>query len=134
VPEPPAQRLWILPLLLYMVAVFAVSSVGVPEVAAPLLAPAYADKLLHVLEYTVLGLLAVLAFHRGVWPGRWRRAALAAALVAIPFAAVEEAHQLLIPGRSADVTDFLADACGIALGLALARVLLHAEFRRGGGA
>ena len=133
-PEPPAQRLWILPLLLYMVAVFAVSSVGVPEVAAPLLAPAYADKLLHVLEYTVLGLLAVLAFHRGVWPGRWRRAALAAALVAIPFAAVEEAHQILVPGRSADVTDFLADVCGIALGFVLAWALWRAEFRGGGGA
>jgi VanZ family protein len=85
--------------------------------------PAGADKLVHFALYAVLGGLATrarLQTLRGpLLP------AMALLLLAVAgFAAVDEAHQQLIPGRSADVRDVLADVAGAAVAIALTAAAL----------
>lgn len=70
------------------------------------------DKVAHAIMYGVLGALAAYALH-GV-----RRPILVhgMALLGIAlFAALDEWHQRFIPGRSADLADWMADVVGAAL-------------------
>jgi VanZ family protein len=74
------------------------------------------DKLVHAFLYGVLGALAVrpaLATGRGARSLAWLVIAIAA------FAALDEVHQLLVPGRSADPFDWMADMAGALLGMLL---------------
>lgn len=60
---------------------------------------------------------------RGRGRPAWRATLAAMAAIAL-FGAVDELHQALVPGRSADVLDWVADVVGgmVALLLATARV------------
>jgi VanZ like family len=72
-------------------------------------------KAVHMAEYGLLFLLWWRAF-------RWR-APLAAALVAIGYAAIDELHQLSVHGRVGSVHDVAIDAAGVALAWLLARAV-----------
>lgn len=78
------------------------------------------DKLAHVVEYGVLGLLLGRALERKDEALSWGKMALFA-LGAVLFAVSDEAHQSYVPGREADLADLGADAIGLGLGLALTR-------------
>ena len=47
-------------------------------------------------------------------------------LIGISFAVLDEVHQNLIPGRSADILDFIADF----LGLAIIQLILWFSYRK----
>ena len=79
------------------------------------------DKFAHVAAYTVLAGLAALGLRR-----RLHRGLTAAALVAL--AGILEFAQTYVPGRSADLADFLAGVLGITLGFLL--VFLLQRIRR----
>ncbi len=72
------------------------------------------DKILHAAAYAVL---AALAFRAAGGSGG-TRAALVAVLVAAAYGALDEYHQSFVPGRTASAADWLADACGAAIGAA----------------
>jgi VanZ family protein len=82
------------------------------------------DKLQHFAAY------AALAASCGLWasPGAWklRRAAcfFAAALIASVYGATDELHQWFVPGRDANVWDWLADTAGAFGGAGIAGALL----------
>ena len=78
------------------------------------------DKVAHLGMYLVLGVLVGRAL-----PARSGRSALiAAAIVLALFAALDEWHQILVPGRTASVWDWVADVLGILLGLLISHLLL----------
>ena len=84
------------------------------------------DKLVHAAEYAVLGGLLLVGLRLlGVRP--WV-AVVAAALLASAYGASDEVHQSFVPGREADVLDWVADTVGAVLGASLA----HAVLRRRG--
>ncbi len=73
------------------------------------------DKLVHFCEYLILGYLVYRAVPAGEpWE---RRAALLTLLMCGVWAIVDEAHQALVPVRSPEVTDLLADVAGAAVGI-----------------
>jgi VanZ family protein len=74
------------------------------------------DKLAHFGAYTVLGLLLGFGWlAAGRWPGRgWLLA------FALTLGASDELRQARLPHRSAEFTDWLADAAGSATGLLVA--------------
>jgi VanZ family protein len=76
------------------------------------------DKAAHFAAYAVMGLLLAFAADRSRWP-LWIAVALGAA-----YGASDEIHQMFVPGRSASVLDWLADAAGT-----LAAVVLYARWR-----
>jgi VanZ family protein len=80
-------------------------------------APRDSDKLVHFILYGVLGLLAARAA-LSARPGMRVLIPLLCAILLL--AMVDELHQHFIPGRSMDVHDWMADALGAAVGMALA--------------
>lgn len=70
----------------------------------------FRDKGVHFLEYGFLALMMAHAVSVS-WPGA--RYGLAAAWwLTVSLGLTDELHQAYVPGRSADVYDLVADACG----------------------
>ena len=109
-----------LPAALYAAVLFALSAQPNP---LPFLPPELLlqDKLLHGLAYTVLGALLVPGF-RGAGCSA-RSAVLLAVALASVYGATDEFHQSFVPGRNADVLDWVADTLGAALGATAATTL-----------
>jgi VanZ family protein len=103
---------WI-PAALWAALIFVLSSV--PGQSLPPLPAWNFDKVVHALVYAILGGLCLLALRRGSRLSRGRAVALAA-LAATLYGISDELHQLLTPGRSADVLDVVADAVGAIVG------------------
>lgn len=106
------RRTW-LPPVIWAAIILLLTSIPVPgNVVVP-----GGDKTAHVVMYGVLGYLSARAALRSsVAPSRLILVVLVIAL----FAAIDEAHQLAIPGRSADRLDWYADIVGASLGCFLA--------------
>jgi VanZ family protein len=78
---------------------------------------AYAlDKLVHLVVYTGLAVLGCLPCERAR-----RRLAIALALIALGGSI--EIAQSFVPGRYGTVSDFIANGCGVGLGVALSGML-----------
>jgi VanZ family protein len=90
------------------------------------------DKLLHLLEYAALGALLVPGLRlAGFSPGG---ALLLAVALASLYGATDEFHQSFVPGRTADLFDWVADTLGAALGASTATAATLALRRpRGAG-
>jgi VanZ family protein len=119
-----------LPAVVYAGIIFALSAQSNPLQFLPpeLLLQ---DKLLHAIEYAALGALLVPALRLA---GRSPVAALALAVgLASLYGATDEFHQSFVPGRSADVLDWVADTLGAALGALVASAATGA-LRRARGA
>jgi VanZ family protein len=65
------------------------------------------DKVAHACTFA---LIAALLMH-----GTARQVPLAILAAVVAFGAVDEAHQFFVPGRTADLTDFIADAAAAAV-------------------
>jgi VanZ family protein len=107
------MRRWHLwwPVLAYMAAIFGASSLShVPSPPAGL-----SDKQVHFALYA--GLASVIL--RALAGGSWRRVSLGvslgAALIATTYGVLDEFHQLLVPGRSFEILDMVANALGALL-------------------
>jgi VanZ family protein len=107
-PSPASRRAWLWPLLV-AVLIFGVSSRStVPEPGIPNL-----DKVAHFSVYGLLGTLLV----RTRAGGRW--APFLAFAGASLYGVTDEVHQSFVPGRSAEVADWVADTAGAALAIVL---------------
>ena len=119
-------------LAVWIVLVFVASSVPMPE-SPPIDFPLAPDKIGHCLAYALLAALAV----RAVWrPWRPWWVVVAAALGVTAYGAVMEVWQLVLAGRSCDLSDGIANAVGAAIGTGLtvgAYVERRARTSRGKG-
>mgnify|MGYP000697259071 CR=1 FL=1 len=107
---PALKRL--LPAALWLVVIFILTSLPAPVL--PEVRFRHADKLIHFAIYLPLGFLLARAFRE-----RGARALLYAAALCLAAASCDELHQILVPGRSADILDLLADLAGGLAGAAL---------------
>lgn len=101
--------------LAYMAVIFVISSfeVSVPGVRhLP-----FRDKAIHFVEYAVLGWFCASAASRS-WPSApaWRTALFAAFLSTL-WGLSDEIHQALVPGRSPELADLVADFLGSVAGV-----------------
>jgi VanZ family protein len=105
------MRFW-LPVLAYMTAIFVASAQ--PGLRSPL-AFTWSDKLIHVVEYLLYGLLLVRALRAHLRFGHPAFAAVVALGFVVLTGAADEYFQSFIPGRQCDVFDLLADTVGGAI-------------------
>ncbi|MCA9535117.1 MAG: VanZ family protein [Myxococcales bacterium] len=97
-----------------MTLIFVLSSFHIqPQVIEEL---PFKDKLVHTIEFALLGGLCVHAARR-TWPRHATfRTALLGVFLATAFGVTDELHQSFVPGRSAELLDIGADALGASLG------------------
>ena len=104
-------RAW-LPVAIYMLAIFVVSAQPDPQVP-----DGVSDKRLHAIAYAGLAILMFRALTRQRLASMTREAIVIAFILTTGYAATDEIHQWFVPGRTADVYDFLADMIGASVGL-----------------
>jgi VanZ family protein len=97
--------------LIFVISSFEVQVPGVQHLP-------FRDKAIHFVEYAVLGWLCAYAASRS-WPSAavWRTA-LFAVFVSALWGLSDEIHQALVPGRSSELADVVADLLGSAVGAA----------------
>lgn len=102
---------WYLPAILWGLTIIILTSI--PRLAPPDLGFEMEDKLAHLVVYFIFQGLLI----RGMARGYFAKGAviLKASLFSLVFGAVDEIHQLFIPGRAGDPFDFIADSIGILL-------------------
>lgn len=104
------------PVLLYSGAIIWMSSqsITVPEPFS------LADKVYHLLAYLVYGGMLMLAMQTFQISPRARM--ICALIVGLVFAASDEVHQAFVPGRTADIVDWCADALGIIIAVVITSI------------
>jgi VanZ family protein len=102
-------RYW-LPAILYVGGIFSLSSVRGPDLPGGF---RQLDKLAHLLEYSLLGLLLGRAI-RFTMSGRSRAAAaVATVMLGALVGLADELYQRRIPGRTSDVRDWIVDVAAV---------------------
>ncbi|MCK4649117.1 VanZ family protein [bacterium] len=106
---------WV-PVILYAGLIFTVSSFPLPP---PKVEIPFIDKLIHLIEYGILGFL----FYRALRVSRLAKQVFILAIIfSVLYALSDEIHQYFVPGRKFDFWDLAADSLGIVL---VARYLKH---------
>jgi VanZ family protein len=112
------QMLWYwMPVALYAGVIFFLSAQSHPEEQLPsFLLKEVSDKVLHAVEYAVLGGLCYRAFRWGLNGQVAARALIIAIVAASLYGVTDEVHQLFVPFRESSWQDWLADTIGAAIG------------------
>lgn len=95
-----------------MVAIFYVSSLHQPP-----LPPGISDKPAHAFGYLGFGMVMARALGGGLPPRLTLRHALIGLALASLYGITDELHQHFVPGRTADIGDWISDSIGSAIGL-----------------
>jgi len=105
------------PVCAYAIVIFVLSSQSHPEDNLPAFLFNFSDKVVHGIEYAVLGMLCYRALHGGSVVS-WRQHAIPMAiLLASLYGASDEIHQSFVPFRDSSWLDWVADTIGAAIGV-----------------
>lgn len=105
------------PVCAYATLIFSMSSLSHPEESLPGFVFNLSDKVVHGIEYAVLGMLCYRAL-RGGSVVSWRQHAIPMAiLLASLYGASDEIHQSFVPFRDSSWLDWVADTIGAAVGV-----------------
>lgn len=112
-----AGRLWWYwaPVAAHAGLIFYLSSQSIPPKPALWWLDVLGDKVVHALEFGLLGLLCYRAFRFAAWPKAARSALLLAVLAATGYGVTDEIHQAFVPFRQPSPWDVLADWAGASL-------------------
>jgi len=115
--SPPPSETWLLikywaPVLLYCGIIVYLSSLSYPSRQLPSFLFDLSDKLVHGVEYGILGILLYRAFHQ---TNRTTGSICLAIIFTVAFGISDEMHQWFVPNRQADTLDLLADTAGATL-------------------
>ena len=110
-----------LPLIVYWIILFVATSIPAQSV------PSFGvgDKLNHFLAYLILALLLypTLSFQEKSKFAKCNAVLLTISIILL-YGVLDELHQMLIPGRSAEFLDWIADAVGAVCGVLIISSLL----------
>ncbi len=108
-------------LLLYWLIIFIATTLPAQDLPKT----GISDKIEHLLAYMVLAvLLNITLMFQNKYPVIKKNSWLYTLIFSLTYAALDEIHQLYIPGRKCDIVDWLADAIGVLVGLAFVRLLM----------
>jgi VanZ family protein len=115
------------PVIVYAGLIFFASSFS----AMPFDLPSFdlKDKLVHFIEFAIFGVLLWRSANRWKLSLAGVKLLIIALVIGSLYAAFDEFHQFLVPGRNCDFYDWVADAIGLAVGIAIAYIFI-ADKRR----
>ncbi len=113
-PSPSPSKRWLqlkywIPVVLYCSIIVYLSSQSYPSRHLPSFVFGLSDKLVHAVEYGLLGILLYRAFQH---TSHTVRSVSLAIICAVGFGISDEIHQWFVPHRHADIWDVLADGAG----------------------
>jgi VanZ family protein len=103
------------PVAIYALAIFIESSIS----QVPAFPSGFTDKDGHGLMYAGLAILIIRALSGAQWSGVGLGVGASAIALAALYGASDEFHQWFVPGRTADVADWIADVIGASIGVAV---------------
>lgn len=111
-----------LPLIIHWLTIFVLTSLPSDQLPSV----EVSDKVNHFLAFFVLGFFLNLALkYQNKFPTLKRNVILITILIASFYGLLDELHQLLVPGRSAEVLDWIADFVGAVTGSLLAEFIYN---------
>lgn len=115
-------RYWV-PLILYAGLIVYFSSLSHPEARLSRFFLLFNDKVIHAIEYAILGILFYRTFDQAAGRTPAIHASFLAVLASIIFGLTDEIHQFFVPLRKSDGWDLLADSIGATIGVLAWRFL-----------
>ena len=110
---------WV-PVLAYAAFILVLSSIPGARVPGPF---PFMDKLAHLLEYSLFGLLVGRAI-RFTWTGAGRIVMILTAVgIGAAMGLLDELYQSTVPGRTTDPYDWLVDVLAVAAAVALTQIV-----------
>lgn len=114
-----------LPLIIHWVTIFILTSL--PSESLP--SVEISDKLNHFLAFFVLGFFLNLTLkYQTKFPALKKNILIITIIIASGYGLLDELHQLFVPGRSAEVLDWIADFIGAISGSLLAEAIYRKYF------
>jgi VanZ family protein len=116
------------PVVLYAGVIFYMSAQSHPDEQLPsFLLKDVSDKVLHAVEYAVLGGLCYRSFRWAAGSAVSRQAVVLAIVTASVYGITDEVHQFFVPFRESSWQDWVADTIGAAIGALSWRFFLGVE-------
>jgi VanZ family protein len=118
------RKVWLVyvPLIFYWLILFIATTLPVERLPSV----GFSDKINHFIAYFVLAFLVNLTL---IYQRKSRllfeKATLATIVICLFYGALDELHQLIVPGRSAEIWDWFADALGAFIGVLIVNFLLN---------
>ncbi len=110
------------PLFIYWLILFVATTLPAQDLPKT----GVSDKIEHFLAYLILSvLLNLTVMFQNKYSGLKKKAWLYTLIVCLIYAALDEIHQLFIPGRDCDIFDWLSDSSGVLLGLGFVRLIIN---------
>lgn len=107
-----------IPLIIYWIVLLIATSIPADRMPSV----GVGDKFSHFFAYLILSALLYFAFSlQEKYSVLKNNPALISAGIASAYGIFDELHQMLIPGRSAELLDWVADFCGALAGVLIAR-------------
>jgi len=106
-----------LPAIFIAVVIFWISHTPHPEF--PKIGIVWEDKIAHVIAYFLFGLSLILFFLANIRKFDYRFIVIITMIFGTIYGCSDELHQYFIPGRDAEILDWIADMVGISLSLLL---------------
>ena len=127
------RKVWLvyIPLVVYWLILFTATTLP----AERLPSVGFTDKVNHFIAYFILTALVNLTL---IYQRKSRllfeKAPIATIVICLFYGALDEVHQLFVPGRSAETLDWVADASGTFIGVLIVYFLInrfkyHLEFK-----
>ncbi len=109
--------LYCLPILFYLALIVGLSSISsLPFRLSPGL---HLDKVVHFFEYAILAFLVARAVAAMSWPAQGWAIWLVSSLLVLAVGCADECYQSIVPNRSSELLDLLADGLGGMVGSGL---------------
>lgn len=119
-----SNKKWLIyfPLIVYWLLLFVATTLPAKDLPDTHVS----DKIEHFTAYFILAVLLNFAImFQNKYIKLRRKAWLLTLIIISSYAALDELHQLFIPGRDCDILDWVSDTSGVLLGLALVKVLIN---------
>jgi len=118
------RKVWLvyIPLVIYWLILFVATTLPVERLPSV----GFTDKVNHFIAYLVLAVLVNLTL---IYQRKSRflfgKATVATIVICLFYGAVDELHQMLVPGRFAETLDWVADALGAFTGVLFVYFLIN---------
>jgi VanZ family protein len=118
------RKVWLvyIPLIVYWLVLFVATTLP----AERLPSVGFSDKINHFIAYFVLAVLVNLTLiYQRKSRFLFEKATVATIVLCLFYGAVDELHQMLVPGRFAETWDWFADALGVFAGVLIVYFLIN---------